>query len=324
MIAELVREREENGVYRSFYDFCRRLSVCREFNRRALDSLIRCGALDGLGLNRRQMLENADAVIDQLDDANRRNVEGQLGFFDSPDADGFSEPAFAQVPELPYAELLAMEKETTGLYLSGHPLAPYAAFYQTGRLARIDRILGAAEEEDGDYTDGAVVTVLCMVTAVRTKVTKSKATMAYLTAEDLYGSIEVLVFPKILSQYGPMLQAGNAVLLRGRISLREDEEPKLLCDQGGACAGAGWSAAGHGSKAAAAVRDSRCPHRLRRAGLQWCTAQRNLPPITACICACRRPTAPLIGAPVWCWMFLTAASRCISVLPTPASWCGHR
>ena len=147
------------------------------------------------------------------------------------DADGFSEPAFAQVPELPYAELLAMEKETTGLYLSGHPLAPYAAFYQTGRLARIDRILGAAEEEDGDYTDGAVVTVLCMVTAVRTKVTKSKSTMAYLTAEDLYGSIEVLVFPKILSQYGPMLQAGNAVLLRGRISLREDEEPKLLCDQ---------------------------------------------------------------------------------------------
>lgn len=73
--------------------------------------------------------------------------------------------------------------------------------------------------------------MLCMVTAVRTKVTKSKATMAYLTAEDLYGSIEVLVFPKILSQYGPMLQAGNAVLLRGRISLREDEEPKLLCDQ---------------------------------------------------------------------------------------------
>jgi len=73
-----------------------------------------------------------DAVIDQLDDANRRNVEGQLGFFDSPDADGFSEPASAQVPELPYAELLAMEKETTGLYLSGHPLAPYAAFYQTG------------------------------------------------------------------------------------------------------------------------------------------------------------------------------------------------
>lgn len=231
MIAELVREREGNGLYRSFYDFCRRLSVCREFNRRALDSLIRCGALDGLGLNRRQMLENADAVIDQLDDANRRNVEGQLGFFDSPDADGFSEPVFAQVPELPYAELLAMEKETTGLYLSGHPLAPYAAFYQTGRLARIDRILSAAEEGESEYTDGTAVTVLCMVTAVRTKVTKSKATMAYLTAEDLYGSMEVLAFPKILSQYGPMLQAGNAVLLRGRISLREDEEPKLLCDQ---------------------------------------------------------------------------------------------
>jgi len=162
-----------------------------------------------------------------------------------------------------------------------------------------------------------------MVTAVRTKVTKSKATMAYLTAEDLYGSIEVLVFPKILSQYGPMLQAGNAVLLRGRISLREDEEPKLLCDQAAPAPEPG------GQLPDMAARPQRPTGQLASAPSAAgspSVVQRPKEPSAhhGLCCACRRPSAPLIGAPVWCWMFLTAASRCISVLPTPASWCGHR
>ena len=230
MIAELVKEREENGLFRSFYDFCRRMSVRREFNRRALDSLIRCGALDGLAASRRQMLEAANLVMDGLEDANRRNLEGQLGFFDDPDAGGASEPPLPNAPEFSYAELLAMEKEVTGLYLSGHPLAPYAAAHQAIGADRIDRILESFEEESGEYRDGMAVTLLGMVSAVQTKTTKTGAAMAYVTLEDLYGSIEMLVFPKTLSQFGPMLQGGSVITVAGRLNAREDEAPKLLCD----------------------------------------------------------------------------------------------
>lgn len=230
-IAELTREREENGPYRSFYTFCKRLSPCREFNRRGLDSLIRCGALDGLGANRRQMLEIADRVIDQLDDQNRRNLDGQMGFFDTPGLEGNDEIPLPDVPELPYAELLAMEKEVAGLYLSGHPLAPYAPLYKTLRAARIDRILTSLEEGGGGYADGAQVQLLGMIGAVRTQTTKSGGLMAYVQFEDLYGAMELLVFPQILSRYGPLVQAGTVVLVQGRLSVREEEEPKLLADR---------------------------------------------------------------------------------------------
>lgn len=230
-IAELTREREENGPYRSFYTFCKRLSPCREFNRRGLDSLIRCGALDGLGANRRQMLEIADRVIDQLDDQNRRNLDGQMGFFDTPGLEGNDEIPLPDVPELPYAELLAMEKEVAGLYLSGHPLAPYAPLYKTLRAARIDRILTSLEEGSGGYADGAQVQLLGMIGAVRTQTTKNGGVMAYVQFEDLYGAMELLVFPQILSRYGPLVQAGTVVLVQGRLSVREEEEPKLLADR---------------------------------------------------------------------------------------------
>ena len=208
-IAELTREREENGPYRSFYTFCKRLSPCREFNRRGLDSLIRCGALDGLGANRRQMLEIADRVIDQLDDQNRRNLDGQMGFFDTPGLEGNDEIPLPDVPELPYAELLAMEKEVAGLYLSGHPLAPYAPLYKTLRAARIDRILTSLEEGSGGYADGAQVQLLGMIGAVRTQTTKNGGVMAYVQFEDLYGAMELLVFPQTLSQLRPAGAGGD-------------------------------------------------------------------------------------------------------------------
>lgn len=230
-IQELVREREENGPYTSFYSFCKRLSSCREFNRRGLDSLIRCGALDGLGANRHQMLEVADQVIDQLDDANRRNLDGQMGFFDSPELGGQEEIPLPAVEELSYADRLAMEKEVTGLYLSGHPLEPYAAMYKPLHAVRIDRILEAIEERSGRYADGTQVQLLGMVDHLRTQVTRSQATMAYAQFEDLYGSMELLVFPQTLERYGALLQPGTAVLVSGRISVREEEEPKLVCDR---------------------------------------------------------------------------------------------
>lgn len=230
-IREILREREENGPFRSFYQFVKRLSPCREFNRRALDSLIRCGALDGLGANRRQMLEAAGPLVDQMEDSNRRSLAGQIGFFDTPGLEEAAEMPLPDVPELPYSERLAMEKEVTGLYLSGHPLTPYAPLYKPLHAARIDRILSSLEEGSGGYTDGAEVRLLGLAGAVRNQTTRSGAAMAYVQFEDLYGSMELIVFPKVLARYAALIQPGAVLLVQGRLSVREEEEPKLLCDR---------------------------------------------------------------------------------------------
>ena len=123
------------------------------------------------------MLEASDSILTQIEDQNRHNLTGQLGFFDSPEDAAYEEPALPQVAEYPFGELLAMEKETTGLYLSGHPLTPYKDLYKAVRAARIDQILSSMEEETGDYKDGEPVTLLGMIGNVREK--RRKATRGW-------------------------------------------------------------------------------------------------------------------------------------------------
>lgn len=232
LIRELVRDREEEGPFTSFYSFCRRMVRHREFNRRALDSLIRCGALDGLGANRRQMLESSALVLDQLEETGRRNLDGQIGFFDQGDLLENHEPPLPNLSELPYEELLAMEKEVSGLYLTGHPLKPYEGLYARLHADRSDAILDAFSEAvpaaESGYADGQTVRLLGMLGAVQIKATRTGAQMAYVTLEDLYGSLELVVFPKTLEQYRAVLRAGNMVTVQGRLSIREDEDPKVL------------------------------------------------------------------------------------------------
>lgn len=232
LIRELVRDREEEGPFTGFYSFCRRMIRHREFNRRALDSLIRCGALDGLGANRRQMLESAALVLDRLEESERHNLDGQLGFFDQGELSGSDEPPLPSVPELPYAELLAMEKEVSGLYLTGQPLKPYEALYHRLHTDRSDRIIDCFAEElsadGGEYTDGQTVRLLGMLGSVQTKTTRNGAQMAYVTLEDLYGSLELVVFAKALEAHRSLWRTGEMVLVQGRLNVREDEAPKVL------------------------------------------------------------------------------------------------
>ena len=227
----LVAEREKNGPYTGFYPFCKRLSAHREFNRLGLDSLIRCGALDGMGLSRKQMILMSPVVMDQLDNQSRYAMDGQVGFFDAAEAAGDAPIAIPDVEEVPYAQLLEMEKEATGLYLTGHPLTPYKEHYKPLRCVRLDRVLAAIEEGADTYRDGTTVRLLCMVGAARVQPTKSGAKMAYIRVEDLYGSIEAVVFPKTLAQYEELLQAGRAVLMTGRLDVQEEKEPKLICER---------------------------------------------------------------------------------------------
>lgn len=228
-IARMVDERRGGGEFTSFYNFCKRMTG-RDLNRRAIESLIKCGALDGLGNNRREMLLSVERVLDSLEADKRRNVEGQMGFFDTPDSQEAGEPSLDKAEDFPSADKLSMEKEVTGMYLSGHPMAAYAGLYQSGEYARMDEILQSAGEEGGRYQDGQWVTLLGLVVGVRRKATKNNAQMAFLSVEDMYGAMTALVFPNTLEQYGSLLYEGAVVELAGKLNFTEDKAPELICN----------------------------------------------------------------------------------------------
>ena len=229
VIQRMLLERERGGKFRSFYDFCKRMQG-RDLNRRAVESLIRCGAFDGLGNNRREMLLAVTPVLESLDADKRKNIEGQIGLFDLGGEESTDTYQMPKAEEFPQAELLAMEKEVTGMYLSGHPMAPYAEVYRRDLVARTDEIAQSAAGESDKYSDEQYVDVLAIVSDVKRKVTKSGANMAFVTLEDIYGSIEALVFPKVLERSADLLTPGSAVKAHGRISFTEEKDPKLVCE----------------------------------------------------------------------------------------------
>ena len=227
-IKNIIAERRL-GKFTSFYDFCSRMHGA-DFNKRAVESLIRCGALDGLGANRRQMLMGMNEIIDELDNKKKRNVEGQLGLFDmGGDLSNHGEPELRYYDEFPLYELLSMEKETTGLYLSGHPMSEYTDVAAKLHCAKVSD-LNMSDSDNATYKDGERVKAMGIITHVKKKVTKSDTTMAFVDLEDITGSIEVIVFPKTLIQNSPLIAEGNVVVIKGRLDVRDDEPPKLICE----------------------------------------------------------------------------------------------
>ncbi len=227
-IQTLIREREGNGPYLDLYDFCQRLGGT-ELNKRTLESLIRAGACDCFPHNRRQMLSAYEAVMDSVSSDSRHQVEGQLDLFNTG---ALEKPKF-QMPnltEFPQEELLAMEKELIGLFISGNPLDQYQDIAKRQNCAEISDILNSVEEQNSIYRDGMPVSVLGVILGKKAIQTKSGGMMAFLNLEDKTGVIEITVFPKYYGRYASALQQGEVVLIRGNISLKEDEPPKLLCN----------------------------------------------------------------------------------------------
>lgn len=222
VIDDIIRERE-SAPFQNFNDFCERMHG-RDLNRRAMESLIKCGAFDRMNPNRRQLLAGYEAISNSLDVVKQKNLEGQLGFFDTMADAQKEEYAFPDVEDFPFMERLNLEKEVTGMYLSGHPLGEYADLIPKLGTAKISHV--ALEEYDNKQTD-----ILCIISARQSKATRSGDTMAFLTVEDTTGSMEVLVFPKTLQRYGQLLTVGSVVVLSGRISVREEEDAKLLCEK---------------------------------------------------------------------------------------------
>ena len=230
----LMAERAENGRFREIGEFCRRL-YGKELNRRCVESLIRAGAFDSLGFKRKALLQVVDAVIESVNRDGSRNVEGQMGLFDdfgageeSGDSNAVTLP---KVQEFTRQELMSMEREVTGLYLTGHPMDEYRDIARSAGAVSIGAILSDfAEGEPTRFRDGQTVSIAGVVASSKTRTTKNNALMSYINLEDDSGTMELIAFQRALDQGGSYVKDAAALLVRGKISIRDEKEPQLMVD----------------------------------------------------------------------------------------------
>ena len=230
-LIEQVVEKRQGKPYTSLYDFCKRM-YGNELNRRAVESLIKAGAFDRMGVNRHSLVEAVDGIIKSVESDNKRNLDGQLDLFSvmsglnaagSENADSYEIKAF---PEYSYTELLQQEKEVSGLYLSGHPLDAYRE--QSARFA--SHAIKALTGEDAHVLDNSHVRIVCTIVKNRMMTTKSNTMMAFTSVEDLTGTMEVIVFPRVLDTFRDSIKENAVVVIEGRLSVREDEPAKLMAE----------------------------------------------------------------------------------------------
>lgn len=228
----IIRERK-NGAYRDIFDFCRRIDTS-ECNKRVVESLIKAGAFDGMGGNRPQLLAVFESAMDANSSLRKQMVDGQISLFDM----AFGGAPLVQenhtlpnLPDYPLRQRLALEKEIAGVYITGHPLDDYRDVLGKLPFSTAD-LDGLEEREDrGLSLDGQIVDMGGILTEVKGKATKKGAYMGFITLEDLTGQIECLVFPKVYERYQGMMAVDDLVVLHGRLSIREEETPKLLVEK---------------------------------------------------------------------------------------------
>ncbi|MEA5134878.1 MAG: DNA polymerase III subunit alpha [Candidatus Fimivivens sp.] len=231
VVRAILDARESDGRFTDIYDFCNRL-YDSDLRRRSLESLIKCGACDGFGLSRRALLSGCDALLEDIDRVHKANISGQVNLFDNLYSnEDVTHQQIAQQPEYEPSQLLKMEKEIIGLYVSGHPLLAYRDLIASLPVTCVSDIIASAENRTDALHDEARVSIAAVVDAKKLSVTKKGDTMAYLAVEDLTGSIEVLVFPRILAQYTALTDVDRLVILSGRLSYREEEDPKLILEE---------------------------------------------------------------------------------------------
>ena len=231
----LLAEREKDGTFTDFMDFCDRM-FDQDLNRRVVESLIKSGAFDRMGYKRAQLMQVYGQVLDGIAASRKRNVEGQMDLFGLGEDSGEAAPLPAlnlpDVEEYPLQQLMTMEKETTGLYLSGHPMDQYRDLARQHGAVTIGSILADFGREDGprEYRDGQQVTVAGIISSYRTRTTKNNTLMAYVNLEDDTASMELLCFSRVLNESGGYIRENSPVLASGRISVRDEKEPQLMTD----------------------------------------------------------------------------------------------
>ncbi|NOW88856.1 DNA polymerase-3 subunit alpha [Clostridium beijerinckii] len=244
VVASIVKAREEKGKFESLVDFINKMDPS-SINKRAVECLIKAGALDDFDVFRSKMLAVHEKLIDNISSDKRRNIDGQISLFASEELKN-PEVNYPNIKEFTKRNLLAMEKEMTGLYITGHPLDDYSQSLKMQTTNEISKIFlvqetldDSLESDMGEINmfnrqdalqDNDRVILGGILASVNQKVTRNNSIMAFLKLEDLTGTIEVIVFPKTLEKVKELCVTDSLVIVKGRLSLKEDEPPKLICE----------------------------------------------------------------------------------------------
>ena len=226
LIRSMAAKRNEGGPFKSLEDFIQRMGE-GELNKRAVENFIKCGAMDCFGYHRSELLAVYDTMMDSIAVSRKKNLEGQMGLFSMLQEDQAAAIPIPKLAEMSKADLMLLEKETTGIYLSGHPMDDYRGYLRNTHVVPI----GALMEEENSYQDDQIISVAGIVQTVKMKTTRNNSMMAYVTVEDDTASIEMLAFSNVLNQYGGYLKENQPVVITGRLSMREDKEPQIVVNR---------------------------------------------------------------------------------------------
>lgn len=216
----LCKEREESGEFTGFYNFCKRMAS-KDFNKRAIESLVKVGAFDSLSQNRRQLIVNFEQVQKSIMQEVKTNLEGQLDLFGLSGNSGnktVNDFTFAPCDEYEPYEIVNFEKSLTGIYLSGHPLDNYKEYTKNISTCNISQLTS----EGNEIYDNTVQTIVAAITKCRNHTTKKNEIMCFATVEDLSGTMDLVLFPKVLDATRANMLENDVVIVRGRVSLKED------------------------------------------------------------------------------------------------------
>ena len=232
VVDEIIRERQNNGLFTSIDDFVERMGG-REVNKRTLENFIKAGAMDSLPGNRRQKTMIAPELLDQKNKDRKNVLEGQLSLFDfaAEEEKQQYQITMPKVPECPKGELMAFEKETLGIYVSGHPMDEYLETWKNSITAKTTDFMVDEETGRAVVEDGARATIGGMITARTVKLTKNGQQMAFVTLEEMVGSVDVIVFPRDYENKKQLLNEDAKVFISGRTSIGDDPAGRLICEQ---------------------------------------------------------------------------------------------
>ena len=227
LIRTMVGKRNEGGPFKTLEEFLERMGE-GELNKRAVENFIKCGAMDCFGYHRSELLSVYESMMDSVSSSRRKNLDGQMGLFSMLS----EEDAAASIPipkkaEFPRAELMAMEKETTGIYISGHPMDDYRNYLKGTSVVPISALTG----EESQFKDEQIVSIAGIVQTIKMKMTRNNSMMAYVTVEDDTASIELIVFSNALNEHGGYLRENAPVVVVGKLSVREDKEPQIIVNR---------------------------------------------------------------------------------------------
>ena len=226
LIRSMVAKRQEGGAFKSLDDFLQRMGE-GELNKRAVENFIKCGAMDCFGYHRSELLAVYDSMMDNIAHSRKKNLDGQIGLFSMLEDDHSTQIVIPKLPELNRADLMLMEKETTGIYISGHPMDDYRQYLKSTRVVSIGLLMA----ENSPYQDGSAVSIAGVVQSIKMKTTRNQSMMAYVTVEDDTGAVELLVFSNAINEYGGYLYENSPVVIMGKLSVRDEKEPQIIVNR---------------------------------------------------------------------------------------------